>query len=185
MICKCQYDCHNGSYTIGGSNNMWCVSYFWVIPRLDRKARATVTSENGLIWPVFATFLQPRNERVSVSAGIPSFPSLKQRVYCVRVMVKFWICSLWTELNRALCNNLWQLTFINHFFIWHMWADCEMSEKWLHLYKSVDDVYKLFNAVGLWIFSVNNSCQTIHDSPKDVNSCMFSNSSSKCFSPIS
>lgn len=25
MICKCQYDCHNGSYTMGGSNNMWWV----------------------------------------------------------------------------------------------------------------------------------------------------------------
>lgn len=53
------------------------------------------------------------------------------------------------------------------------------NDSWLLSYKPLDDLFKFFNAAGMWI----SIWWTFHDSPKDVTFSIFPYALFQCLSP--
>ena len=55
-------------------------------------------------------------------------------------------------IKSAICSILWPLRCINHFFIGHMWAGCNVRAFPCLSLLSIPACRWLFNAAGLWIW---------------------------------
>lgn len=103
--------------------------------------------------------------------------------HCSRMYLWISLC-VHGAIEGALWNKLQQFTWMNHFFIGHMWAD--YNKRWImrpSLFlsaacKPVEDVLKPLNAAGWWISFQNDSRWIFSDGANDVTSRVFSCASS-------
>lgn len=103
--------------------------------------------------------------------------------HCSRTYLWISLC-VHGAIEGALWNKLQQFTWMNHFFIGHMWAD--YNKRWImrpSLFlsaacKPVEDVLKPLNAAGWWISFQNDSGWILSDGANDVTSRVFSCASS-------